>query len=73
MTTRTGAPTARLLTLRETAEMLAVSEATLYGWRYRGDGPPGFRLNGGRVRYREADVLAWVEQQRDVPRTAIGG
>jgi len=58
----------RLLTLREVADMLGVSEPTVYGWRYRGEGPLGYRINGGRVRYRESDVLAWVEQQRDAPR-----
>ncbi len=57
---------------REVAAMLGVSEATIHQWRYRGEGPPGYRLNGGRVRYREADVLAWLEGQRDAPRVQVG-
>ncbi len=62
----------RFLTLREVAVMLGVSEPTLYGWRYRGEGPPGYRLNGGMVRYSESDVLDWLERQRDQPRTVVG-
>lgn len=62
----------RLLTLREVATMLGVTEATAYQWRYRGEGPPGYRINGGRVRFREADVLAWLEGWRDQPRQVVG-
>lgn len=72
MTNTTTKEPARFLTLREVAAMLGVSEPTVYGWRYKGEGPPGYRLNGGRVRFRESDVAAWVEEQRDQPRQPIG-
>jgi len=63
----------RLLTLRETAERLGLSEKTLYGWRVRRSGPSSFRM-GNRVRYRETDVEAWITEQeaRDDTRRANG-
>ena len=33
---------------------------------WRGDGPPMIKL-GRAVRYKRADVLAWIEQQRVEP------
>jgi excisionase family DNA binding protein len=54
----------RLLTLPEVAEILGVPVATLYRWRHRGEGPPGYRI-GRHVRYRRATVDAWVETQAD--------
>jgi len=41
-------------------EMVPV--ATVYQWRARGTGPPGFRV-GRHVRFRLADVIAWEEAQ----------
>lgn len=52
----------RLLTVQELAEYLGVPVATLYQWRYRNDGPRGFRA-GRHVRYRWSDVEAWIERQ----------
>jgi hypothetical protein len=34
----------QLLSVAELADYLAVPPATLYQWRYRGEGPPGFRV-----------------------------
>lgn len=53
---------ARLLTIDELADFLQVPKATLYRWRYHGEGPPGLRL-GRHVRYRQADVDAWLADQ----------
>jgi excisionase family DNA binding protein len=50
----------RLLTIQQLAEYLDVPTATLYAWRYRGVGPPGFRV-GKHVRFRWADVERWIE------------
>ena len=52
----------RLLTVEDLADYLAVTVATLYQWRYRKEGPPGFRV-GRHVRYRWSEVEAWIEQQ----------
>jgi excisionase family DNA binding protein len=53
-----------LMTPRELAEYLGVPLATVYRWRYLAEGPMGFRI-GRHVRYRRADVEAWVESRRD--------
>ncbi len=52
----------RLLSVQELATYLGLPVATLYAWRYRGEGPPGFRV-GRHVRYRWSDVITWIEQQ----------
>ncbi len=58
----------RLLTVKELADYLGVPVATIYAWRCRGEGPPGFRV-GKHVRYRWADVAEWIERQlEDVAR-----
>jgi len=55
--------TDRLLNQREAADYLGVSPSGLNKWRMRGGGPryvkpsPGPR---GRVRYRESDLVAFV-------------
>jgi excisionase family DNA binding protein len=58
----------RLMTLAELAEMLGIPVNTLYGWRCRGEGPPGYRI-GRHIRYRRAAVEAWLETQTDHQRT----
>ena len=52
----------RLLTIRELAVYLDVPVKTLYAWRYRGEGPIGFRV-GKHVRYRWSDVEQWIQLQ----------
>ena len=54
----------RLMTLSELAEMLGIPVNTLYGWRCRGEGPPGYRI-GRHIRYRRAAVEEWLETQTD--------
>ena len=44
------------------ADREGVPVPTVYQWRSRGTGPPGFRV-GRHVRYRLADVVAWEEAQ----------
>ena len=61
--TTTEAPE-RLMTLVELSEMLGVPVSTLYAWRYRGEGPAGYRI-GRHVRYRRPVVEAWIEGQAD--------
>jgi excisionase family DNA binding protein len=56
------APGEQLLTVQELAQYLGVPVATLYQWRYRREGPPGFRV-GRHVRYRWRDVEDWISQQ----------
>ena len=58
-----------LLTTRDVAELLGLSsEAVLRRWR---EGQlPGFRLSTKVLRFRESEVLDWLESQRDGPRVS---
>lgn len=51
-----------LLTEREVADRLRVSEKTLQNWRWAGEGGPrAIKLGKRAVRYRRADVEAFIE------------
>lgn len=52
----------RLVTVQELAAYLGVPVSTLYQWRYRREGPDGFRV-GRHLRYRWSEVEAWIERQ----------
>jgi predicted DNA-binding transcriptional regulator AlpA len=52
-----------LLTRTELAEYLGISPSTLAVWRYRRQGPVGVKV-GNRLRYRLADVDAWIDANR---------
>lgn len=51
-----------LMTTKEVAERLHISEATCRWWRHVKQGPPSFKVCGA-VRYRRADVEAWLAAQ----------
>jgi excisionase family DNA binding protein len=57
--------TERLLTARELGALLGFSPATIVDWA-EADKIPGFRL-GGRLRFRESEVLAVLEASRFGP------
>jgi predicted DNA-binding transcriptional regulator AlpA len=50
-----------LFTPRELARFLGLAEHTIYRYRQDGIGPDYFYLPNGRVRYKRADVEAWME------------
>jgi hypothetical protein len=58
----------RLLTSDEAALLLAVPVATLRTWRSRrrGYGPRAVQV-GGSIRYRLADLLAWIDDHSETP------
>ena len=56
-------PSARLLSVKEVAELLRGSEWTIYDWRSRGEGPKGMKL-GRSLRFDPADVAGWLEQRK---------
>lgn len=60
-----------LMTTAEVAAELRVSEPTVRWWRHVRTGPPSFKVNGA-VRYRRADVDAWLAEQYDATNTAKG-
>ncbi|SEC64986.1 helix-turn-helix domain-containing protein [Streptomyces sp. PAN_FS17] len=67
-TLRGGLPD-RYLTPDDIAEMFEVPIETVYQWRRKRTGPPGFRI-GKHVRYDPADVRAYVIQRKTVDRNA---
>ena len=54
----------KLLSSRELADYLGIPLETTYMWRARRTGPRGIRV-GRHVRYRLADVQAWLEAHAD--------
>lgn len=59
----------RLLTAREVAGLLGISSHTVLDW-FEADVLPGFRLHGRVVRFRESELVAWVDAQRSQPAAA---
>ena len=55
-------PLSRLLTVQDLADYLDVPVATIYAWRYRRQGPPGFRV-GRHLRFRLSDVERWISDR----------
>lgn len=51
----------KLLTVNEVAELVRTPESTLRYWRHVGRGPRSGKV-GGRVMYREQDVIDWINQ-----------
>ena len=54
----------RLFSPEEVASYLGVPVKTLFQWRYKGVGPRALRV-GRYLRFRAADVEAWLEQVSD--------
>ena len=54
----------------EAAQYLGLQKTTLEAWRCRGNGPQFVKLNRA-VRYRQADLDAWIESR--VRHNTIGG
>lgn len=56
----------RLLVEEEVRNELQLADGTLASWRNRGRGPTWIRV-GGLVRYRRADVDAWLDAHAVTP------
>ncbi|ANI41493.1 helix-turn-helix transcriptional regulator [Mycolicibacterium vaccae] len=59
------------MTTKEVSNELGIPVGTLRYYRCNDDGPASFRL-GGRVRYRRAQVMAWVAAQESNTRRGEG-
>ena len=59
-----------MLTPQQLAAFLTVPVATVYRWNSEGTGPRRVRV-GKHVRFRRADVDAWIEQQLDQTNKAL--
>ena len=55
-----------LMTPDEVVAYLSVPRATLYAWRHNGGGPRSIKV-GRHLRYRLADLDAWLDAQADKP------
>jgi excisionase family DNA binding protein len=53
----------RLLRAADVAEMLDISPGTVLDWWESGR-LPGFRLSSRAVRFRESEILDWLESRR---------
>ena len=51
------------LTESEAAEYLGISKKTLQRWRFGRRGPNNVRVAGKRIRYHQAILDAWMDQQ----------
>ncbi|MBL1096875.1 helix-turn-helix transcriptional regulator [Streptomyces coffeae] len=61
-TLRAGLPD-RYLTPGDIAEIFEVPKETVYQWRKKRLGPPGFRI-GKHLRYDPADVYRYVRERK---------
>jgi DNA-binding transcriptional MerR regulator len=61
----------KVMTTQQVSKELGIPVGTLRYYRSTGAGPASFKL-GGRVRYRRADVVAWVEEQERNSRRGEG-
>lgn len=52
----------KMLTSTEVARLLCVCPSTLSRWRQEGKGPRVYWLGVASPRYREDDVLEWLER-----------
>jgi excisionase family DNA binding protein len=50
--------------IEELAAELGVPVRTIYAWRTKKLGPPGYKL-GKHIRFRREDVEAWLEQHAE--------
>ena len=51
------------LTELEAADYLGISKETLQRWRFDHKGPAYAKLNGKLIRYHQADLDEWMDQQ----------
>ncbi len=61
-----------LLTTVEVGELLRRPAETLRYWRWRGEGPPSFKV-GRTVVYDRRDVLQWLDAQKAATCSGDGG
>lgn len=54
----------KLLTLDEVADILRKTPAQVRWMRHNGSGPPAAKI-GGRVMYREKDLIDWINAAFD--------
>lgn len=68
--TGAGLDPADLLTPEQAAQTLGLSVKTLATWRSTGRHALAFIRCGARIRYRRADLLAWLERRTSTSNAA---
>jgi predicted DNA-binding transcriptional regulator AlpA len=53
----------KLLTEKEVAEILGVRVGTMQQWRFHKRGPKYYTIGSRTIRYRPADIEAYIKQQ----------
>ncbi len=61
-----------LVNERDAAAFLAKPQRTLGQWRYLGRGPAYIKIEG-HIRYRRADLEAYIDAHRIDPAVLVGG
>ena len=56
-------PPVVLLTEKQAARLLSMSHRTLQAWRRTGGGPTYMKL-GRAVRYRQRDLVTWIDAEQ---------
>ncbi len=51
-----------LLSVRQLSELLQIPVSTIYGWRYKREGPKASKV-GRYLRFSTDDVLRWLENK----------
>jgi len=54
-----------MMTTRDAAAYLRLKVSTIKGWRRTGEGPPFYRYSSRCVRYKRAELDAWIAQHSD--------
>lgn len=56
--------TQQFMTVEELAGYLGIAKGTIYSWRHVHFGPPSYKF-GGVIKYKLADVDAWIDSNRE--------
>jgi predicted DNA-binding transcriptional regulator AlpA len=56
----------RVLNRTETLKMVGLSDRTWDRLEVAGDTPPKTRISQGRIGYRVADIMKWLDSRREV-------
>jgi excisionase family DNA binding protein len=59
-----------LITTKQLAEYLNLSEQVLYLWRKQKKGPPYITVGAKFIRYRKNDVEEWITNNNNEPRSS---
>lgn len=54
----------KLMTPRQVADFVGISEGHFYAWKRAGDVPPAMYWSERTVRYDRDDVIAWAESHK---------